>query len=318
MLVAKVIFLHLSVIHSVDRGGVCLSACWDTPLGADTPPQSRHNPQSRHPPRADTPPHRSRHPPGTKYTPSGTKYTPREADSSIRSTSGRYTSYWNAFLFSLPSRENRTIEFRDVNDLNRLVHEESVPRHLPRHLCMAGPSTLLYENLSTTPCEVRWLDCSTSRPKAASAVKVTHTEQNNIWDMCTVQYRGKLLLITTCGSNGVFAYNTEADKLSWRTTHSGSRRQIGADSVTTDGHSRIFVSDYINKCVRMFSLEGTHLRSLLRDRRNSELQMRWCNGISSLMVAQLRGEKYDINIVLEDTEDESSTERETRVRPRRM
>ena len=193
-----------------------------------------------------------------------------------------------------------------------------MPRHLPRHLCMAGPSTLLYENLSTTPCEVRWLDCSTSRPKAASGVKVTHTEQNNIWDMCTVQYKGKLLLITTCGSNGVFAYNTEADKLSWRTTHSGSRRQIGADSVTTDGHSRIFVSDYINKCVRMFSLEGTHLRSLLRDRRNSELQMRWCNGISSLMVAQLRGEQYDINIVLEETEGESSTERETRVRPRRM
>ena len=56
--VAKVIFLHLSVIHSVHRGeGVCLSACWDTPLGADTPP-----PPSGHPPRADNPPG-SRHPP---------------------------------------------------------------------------------------------------------------------------------------------------------------------------------------------------------------------------------------------------------------
>ena len=43
--VAKVIFLHLSVIHSVHRGGFCLSACWDTPPppGAD-------------PPRADIPP----------------------------------------------------------------------------------------------------------------------------------------------------------------------------------------------------------------------------------------------------------------------
>ena len=35
--VAKVIFLHLSVIHSVHRGGVCLSACWDT----SPPPPSR-------------------------------------------------------------------------------------------------------------------------------------------------------------------------------------------------------------------------------------------------------------------------------------
>ena len=81
--VAKVIFLHLSVIHSFHRGGVCLSACWDvTP-----PPGSRHTP-----PGADTtppgpdPPEQTPPPPG--------------ADSSIRSTSGRYASYWNAFLFS--------------------------------------------------------------------------------------------------------------------------------------------------------------------------------------------------------------------------
>ena len=53
--VAKVMFLHLSVILST--GGVCLSACWDTPPGAtprkhtpgntpprSTPPGSTHNP----------------------------------------------------------------------------------------------------------------------------------------------------------------------------------------------------------------------------------------------------------------------------------
>ena len=65
-------------------GGFCLNACWDTtpspweqtpPLpGADTttPPRSRHPPRSRPPP---------------------------EADFSIRSTSSRYASYWNAFLY---------------------------------------------------------------------------------------------------------------------------------------------------------------------------------------------------------------------------
>ena len=74
------------VCHSVHRGeGVCLSACWDTPPGADTPPGT----ENRHPPGADTP--QSRHTPRTKPP-------PREAESSIRSTSGRYASYWNAFL----------------------------------------------------------------------------------------------------------------------------------------------------------------------------------------------------------------------------
>ena len=83
---AKVMFLHLSVSHSVHRGvDVCLSACWDTHPQADTPqadppghahpwahtPLDRH-PLGRHPPswhplgrhclQVDTP--LDRHPPG--------------------------------------------------------------------------------------------------------------------------------------------------------------------------------------------------------------------------------------------------------------
>ena len=60
------------VCHSVHRGGV-LPQCM---LGYQPPLSgSRHPPRTRH------------HPPGG------------EADSSIQSTSGRYASYWNAFLF---------------------------------------------------------------------------------------------------------------------------------------------------------------------------------------------------------------------------
>ena len=86
------------VCDSVHRGGVCLSACWDTttprsrhPLGAgtpleQTPPGSRHTPWSRPP--KQTPP-----PPGADTLP------PRSRLRHIRSMSGRYASYWNAFLF---------------------------------------------------------------------------------------------------------------------------------------------------------------------------------------------------------------------------
>ena len=42
----------LTVCRALLPGGVCLSACWDTPLGADTPPGSRN------PPGADTLPGR--------------------------------------------------------------------------------------------------------------------------------------------------------------------------------------------------------------------------------------------------------------------
>ena len=102
------------VCLSTGGEGLCLSACWDaippwdqadTPGTRQTPPQTRQThqpPRTRQtPPRdqADTPqdqtdtPLDQADPPGTRQTP------PQEADSCIRSTSGRYASYWNAFLF---------------------------------------------------------------------------------------------------------------------------------------------------------------------------------------------------------------------------
>ena len=98
--VAKVMFLQVSVCP---QGGevVCLSACWDDPHlpppgpgTGQTPPQG----PGRHPPGPgrthSPPPHQADTHPPDQADP------PPEADSSIRSTSGRYASYWNAFLFS--------------------------------------------------------------------------------------------------------------------------------------------------------------------------------------------------------------------------
>ena len=88
---AKVIFSQACVKNSVHGGGGCLPQCMlgyppprtrQTPPGADTPPLP---PDQADPPRPDRPP-----------TPS-----PGEADSSIRSMSGRYASFWNAFLLLL-------------------------------------------------------------------------------------------------------------------------------------------------------------------------------------------------------------------------
>ena len=125
-------------VHRGRGEGVCLSACWDipprpgTPPGPGTPPQSRHPPGTRHPPQqtlppgtrntqppqdqAPTPPRDQAPPPPTDqaspqdqaHPPPETRHNPApeqtppppEADCSIRSTSGRYASYWNAFLFS--------------------------------------------------------------------------------------------------------------------------------------------------------------------------------------------------------------------------
>ena len=76
--VAKVIFLHLSVILFTEGGSASVHA--------GTPPPSRPPPRSRHTPSIDTPPG-TRHPPAPD--------TPRRT---VKWAAG-YASYWNAFLF---------------------------------------------------------------------------------------------------------------------------------------------------------------------------------------------------------------------------
>ena len=118
--VAKVIFLQVCVCPQGGRVSASVHAGMPDPPGpprdqADTPRDQADTPlgPGRHPPgtrqtppqdKADPPLPRTRHtPPGMRQTsphPPGTRHTPpRQADSSIRSTSGRYASYWNAFLF---------------------------------------------------------------------------------------------------------------------------------------------------------------------------------------------------------------------------
>ena len=98
-------FLHVSVILFT-RGG----------LQRTPPGPGRHHPRRQgepplpgpgRPPRRENPPGSKENPPGTRQTPPGrenppgTRQTPpREEDCRIRSMSGWYASYWNAFLFS--------------------------------------------------------------------------------------------------------------------------------------------------------------------------------------------------------------------------
>ena len=86
------------VCHSVHGGGgssASVQAGIPPPPGADTP-LGPGTPWEQTPPWVDTSPPG----PGTpqEQTPLGAD-TPREADSGIRSMSGRYASCWNAFLF---------------------------------------------------------------------------------------------------------------------------------------------------------------------------------------------------------------------------
>ena len=107
-------YVFIPVCHSVHRGwGDCpVYAGIHTPR-EQTPPRSKQSwehtppgadtPQSRHPPRADIPPEKtppgSRHPPGEDTPLLGADIPLHSGCWEIRATSGRYASYWNAYLF---------------------------------------------------------------------------------------------------------------------------------------------------------------------------------------------------------------------------
>ena len=103
----KVMFSQVSVCP---QGGVCPIACWDahpqdktppdqTPPRADPPPGSRQTPPEQALPKC-------RHPPPEHTPPPRVDTTPRSACWEIRETSGRYASYWNAYLFGKTFAEN--------------------------------------------------------------------------------------------------------------------------------------------------------------------------------------------------------------------
>ena len=103
------------VCHSVHRGGggvVCLVRGVSHKALRQTPPWTRHTIPPRpgthtpHPRPVTKPPDQTPHTPPGLDTPRPDTHPPdqtpppsREADSGIRSSSGRYASYWNAFLY---------------------------------------------------------------------------------------------------------------------------------------------------------------------------------------------------------------------------
>ena len=92
----KVIFSQASVILFT-RGGVCLSACWDTTPGKETPPGKESAPWQGVRPLARRPPWQGR--PPRQGDAALARQTPlHSACWKIQSTSGRYASYWNAIL----------------------------------------------------------------------------------------------------------------------------------------------------------------------------------------------------------------------------
>ena len=139
-------FLHMSVILFTGRGGSTWAGIptWQVhPLDRYTPqagtPLGRYTPPRRYTPAGTSPTPGQVHPPG-RYTPQeGTppaRYSPPQQvhppamHAGIRSTSGQYASYWNAFLLtSQICQWHCVVKCKNESELAGLFHMTFTTKH---------------------------------------------------------------------------------------------------------------------------------------------------------------------------------------------
>ena len=97
------------------------------------------------------------------------------------------------------------IEFRDVEDLTQIIGIQEVKRHLPYRMHSVSPSTLLYTDVSTMPCTVRWLDCSSKKLKDDNIQFVTKEGATNA---IHAKDEDDEFLLSAHGKGGIYAYNS--------------------------------------------------------------------------------------------------------------
>ena len=183
-----------------------------------------------------------------------------------------------------------------------ILYSHSVAPHQPGVLCSASPTTLLYEDQSKTPREVRWLDCSFSRPKPAHGTNITYTQQNNIWDMCLLQLFDKELLVTSRGSRGIKVYNVDTDEIAWTIKYGSlySDLRMNPFGITADERGNLFVCDLNQSCVQIFSvLEQKYVGRLPNDTKilGQPVMIRWCYDTKSLLVVHKKLTQYYLSML---------------------
>ena len=202
--------------------------------------------------------------------------------------------------------EEQKIEFRDVSDLGCILYTHSVAPHKPGELGSITPSTLLYVNETGYNSEIYYLYLKELHTKLIVKGKVIHTEEEYILDMCFDADKQLMVAIAiysgSSSDNQLSTYNTETGKREWN--FYGKLPEMEEDtnpcSATTNGHGHLFVSDSNNKCIQMFRvLDGGYLGCLVKDdeRLGCPDYIRWCEKVSSLVVACRLKETCHLNVI---------------------
>ena len=97
------------------------------------------------------------------------------------------------------------IEFRNVDNLDKVVRRHSVAPHKPGRLCTIPPSTLVFEDKSSKLRTIYKLDCSGLPLYISNPTLFIGTELKDIWDMSFTQLDNTQLVLIAGADKGLFA-----------------------------------------------------------------------------------------------------------------
>ena len=125
------------------------------------------------------------------------------------------------------------------------------------------------------------------------------TEVNDIWDISFIKHYNTQLVFIAGADQGVFAYNCSTGELEWSVHNNKVKYHVG---VTNDERGHLFHCIQINenRCVKMFAAKNGKDHVFLQVEKsnlNGPFRIRWCKKTSSLILADIRDEKWFISVI---------------------
>ena len=144
-----------------------------------------------------------------------------------------------------------------------------------------------------------------------------------IEDMCIAQHKGKTLIVIADSFEGLFAFNAQNNTEEWSfpakqlTTSTETvdeeeeddeeeeeddeeEEKMLATRITSDQQGNLFVCDTNNCCIHVFTTDGEY-HGVAFKRGDEGLgkpkRVRWCQTLSSLIIAHQQGNTCSVNIV---------------------
>ena len=178
--------------------------------------------------------------------------------------------------------------FRDITNLDEVLLSYSVAPMHPGVLCMGeSANTLLFANVSKRTREVRRLDCSKLEPVLCDELTKIASKRSCVNFILAAGHTSTKLLLVA-GLTCVDAYKPNSSEVAWSNEHGACMEMdFRPHSLSTDEHGHLYVVDYDNDCVLMFSIEeGSHMGVVLSEEQGLDdfREISWCGQIASLAV----------------------------------